>query len=108
MLGIVFKVPKYFNSLSSEIQNASSIAVFASKLTWYQQTLLLLMLVCSFSLLLLFSCIIFSSFFFFIFVLAGSALPVFVLFNAYFLWCKEIVCASLINCLADASILVVN
>ena len=65
-----FKGPKIINSLSSEIQNASSTASFNSKLksffSWYKRTLALLMLVCSFSLLSLFflvySCIIFFTF----------------------------------------------
>ena len=65
-----FKGPKIINSLSSEIQNVSSTALFNSKLksffSWYKHTLALLMLVCSFSLLSLFflvySCIIFLTF----------------------------------------------
>ena len=68
---ICFQGPKIFNSLSSEIQNASSTALFNSKLvifSWFKHTLVLLMLVCSFSLLLSFflvySCIIFSHLFF--------------------------------------------
>ena len=53
-----FQGPKKINSLSSEIQNASSTALFNSKLksffSWYTHTLALLMLVCSFWLLSLF------------------------------------------------------
>ena len=60
-----FQGPKIINSLSSEIQNASSIALFNSKLesffSWYKYSLTLLMLVCSFSL---------PSLFFFSFILA--------------------------------------
>ena len=52
---LCFQGPKIFNSLSSEIQNASGTALFNSKLksflSWYKHTLVLLMLVCSFSLL---------------------------------------------------------
>ena len=65
-----FQGSKIFNSLSSEIQNASSTALFNSKLksflSWFKHTLVLLMLVCSFSLFfsffLVYSCIIFSFF----------------------------------------------
>ena len=65
-----FQGPKIINSLSSEIQNASSTALFNSKIesffSWYKYTLTLLMIVCSFSLLSLFflvySCIIFLTF----------------------------------------------
>ena len=53
-----FQGPKKINSLSSEIQNASSTALFNSKLesffSWYKYTSTLLMVVCSFSLLSLF------------------------------------------------------
>ena len=77
-----FQGPKIFNSLSSEIQNASSTALFNSKLksffSWYTHTLALLMLVCSFWLLSLFFslvqfCIIFSLLFFLVFALTRSA-----------------------------------
>ena len=51
-----FKGPKMINSLSSEIQNASSTALFNSKFKSFfsrcKHTLALLMLVCSFALLL--------------------------------------------------------
>ena len=63
-----FKGPKIINSLSSEIQNASSTASFNSKLksffSWYKRTLALLMLVCSFSLLSLFFPRLFFHYFF--------------------------------------------
>ena len=72
-----FQRPKIFNSLSPEIQNASSTALFNSKLKsfflWYKHTIGLLMLVCKFSLLslffLIYSCIIFSHLFFLVFAL---------------------------------------
>ena len=74
-----FQGPKIFNSLSSEIQNASSTALFNSKLksffSWFKHTLVLLMLLCSPSLFSLFFsffsclfCIISSHLFFFFFV----------------------------------------
>ena len=96
-----FQGPKIINSLSSEIQNASSNALFNSKLesffSWYKYSLTLLMLVCSFSLL---------SPFFFSFILAlffltfsFSFLHLYVqpflfsiLFNDHFLCSKQIVC----------------
>ena len=95
-----FQGPKIFNSLSSEIQNASSTALFNSKLesffSWYKYTLTLLMLACSFSLLSLFflvySCIIFSRLFFLVFALIRSAFSIFILFNDHFLCSKQIVC----------------
>ena len=77
-----FQGPKIFNSLSSEIQNASSTALFNSKLksffSWYTHTLALPMLVCSFWLLLFFFslvqfCINFSLLFFLVFSLTRSA-----------------------------------
>ena len=77
-----FQGPKKINSLSSEIQNASSTALFNSKLksffSWYTHTLALLMLVCSFWLLSLFFplvqfCIIFSLLVFLVFALTRSA-----------------------------------
>ena len=95
-----FQGPKIINSLSSEIQNASSTALFNSKLesffSWYKYTLTLLMLVCSFSLLALFflvySCIIFPHLFFLVFALIRSAFSIFILFNDHFLCSKQIVC----------------
>ena len=95
-----FKGLEIINSLSSEIQNASSTALFNSKLksffSWYKHTLALLMLVCSFSLLSLFflvySCIIFSHLFFLVFALTRSAFSIFILFNDHFLCSKQIVC----------------
>ena len=68
-----FQGPKIFNSLSSEIQNAFSTALFTSKL---KHTLVLLMLVCSFSLLLLF-------FSFFVFILALFFLTFFFLLHLH-------------------------
>ena len=63
-----FQGPKIINSLSSEIQNASSNALFNSKLesffSWYKYSLTLLMLVCSFSLLSLFFSRLFLHYFF--------------------------------------------
>ena len=57
-LSLRFQGPKIFYVLTSEIQNASSTALFNSKLksffSWYTHTLALLMLVCSFWLLSLF------------------------------------------------------
>ena len=78
-----FQGTNIFNSLSSEIQNASSTA---------KHTLALLMLVCSFSLFfLVYSCIIFSHLFFLVFALTRSAFSIFILFNDYFLCSKQIV-----------------
>ena len=64
-----FQGPKIFNSLSPEIPNASSTALFNSKLKsfffWYKHTIALLMLVCRFSLLsLFFFCHLFLHYFF--------------------------------------------
>ena len=95
-----FQGPKIINSLSSEIQNASSTALFNSKIesffSWYKYTLTLLMIVGSFSLLSLFflvySCIIFSHLFFLVFALIRSAFSIFILFNDHFLCSKQIVC----------------
>ena len=92
-----FQGPKIFNSLSPEIQNASSTALFNSKLKsfflWYKHTIGLLMLVCKFSLLslffLIYSCIIFSHLFFLVFALTRSAFSIFILFNDYFLCSKH-------------------
>ena len=81
-LSLRFQGPKIFYVLTSEIQNASSTALFNSKLksffSWYTHTLALLMLVCSFWLLSLFFslvqfCIIFSLLFFLVFALTRSA-----------------------------------
>ena len=97
-----FQGPKIFNSLSSEIQNASCIALFNSKLKsfffWYKNTLLLfkcLVNVCSFSPLSLFflvySCIIIFSPFLFRFGTHTFSLFIFILFIDYFLCSTEIV-----------------
>ena len=62
-----FQGPKIFNSLSPEIQNASSNALFNSKLksfSWYKHTLALIMLVCSSLLLSLFFSHLFLHYFF--------------------------------------------
>ena len=71
-LSLRFQGPKIFYVLTSEIQNASSTALFNSKLksffSWYTHTLALLMLVCSFWLLSLF----FLSFSFALFFLSFS------------------------------------
>ena len=92
-----FQGTKIINSLSSEIQSASSTALFNSKLesffSWYKYTLTRLMLVCSFSLFfLVYSCIIFSHLFFLVFALIRSAFSIFILFNDHFLCSKQIVC----------------
>ena len=72
---LCFQGPKIFNSLSSEIQNVSSISLVTSKLkslfSWYNHTsLFLLTLVCSFSLRslssLVYTWIIFSYFLLFV------------------------------------------
>ena len=97
-----FQGPKIFNSLSSEIQNASSISLVTSKLkslfSWYNHTsLFLLTLVCSFSLRSLSSLVYTLNYFFLLsiirFEVARSALFISILFNDYFLRCKEIVYA---------------
>ena len=81
-LSLRFQGPKILYVLTSGIQNASSTALFNSKLksffSWYTHTLALLMLVCSFWLLSLFFslvqfCIIFSLLFFLVFALTRSA-----------------------------------
>ena len=75
------------SSLSSEIQNASSITVLTSYFS-----LCLCVVFPFFRFFLLYSCRISSHFFFFVFALACSALPIFIVFNDYFLCCKEIFC----------------
>ena len=95
-----FQGPKIFNSLSFEIENASIIASFNSKLSHfslYKHILFLLMIVCSFSLLSLFFfsfilALFYLIFFFrFNFALTRSAISIFILLNDYFLCSKEIV-----------------
>ena len=97
-----FQGPKIFNSLSPEIQNASSNALFNSKLksffSWYKHTLALIMLVCSSLLLSLFFfsfilALFFLTFnFFLVFAFTHSAFSLFILFNDYFLCSKQILC----------------
>ena len=83
-----FQGPKIFNSLSSEIHNVSSTALFNSKLKSFfldKDTLYISLLVCNFSLLahffLVYSCIIFSHLSYLVFALTRSAFSIFILFN---------------------------
>ena len=84
--------PKMFNSLSSAIQNASSTAVFTSKLI--KSYFLSLLFLTHF-------CIICSLFFFLIFsffcALLVLVLPIFIAFSDYFLCYKQIYCICLVK-----------
>ena len=94
------KRPKKFNSFSSEIQNASSIALFNSKLksfSWYKHRQLNSLNACVkflafFAFFLVYSCISFFSPFGFRFcTYTFSFFCFYVLFNYYFLCSTEIV-----------------
>ena len=85
-----FQGPKIFNSRSSEIQNASSTALFNPKLKSFFLDISTLKLswCLSFPFCLVYFCIIFSHLFFLVFALTRSAFSIIILFNDFFLCSK--------------------
>ena len=110
------KRPKKFNSFSSEIQNASSIALFNSKLkslSWYKHRQLNSLNACvkflAFSaFFLVYSCISFSHLLVFVFALTRSAFSVFMSCLIIIFYVLQKLCVVRANSLADVSILFIN